>query len=88
MISPELSERIDLYMLENHEELAVSPDKYKDVMIDGREHTAVLFEGRWYLYQINFKFGDGLHRGHPYLEGDPATIREVESGFLDGLPTW
>lgn len=61
-----------------------------DVLVGGKEHTAVPFEGRWYLFAINFKFGYELdgekNRGVPYLDGN--TVREVERAWLDTLPVW
>lgn len=82
MIDADTLERVHLFMLE-------TPDyQYRDVLVDGREHTAVLYDGRWYLHQINFKFGDETSRGHPYLDGDPETIEVVSLEYLDSLPVW
>lgn len=53
--------------------------RYRDVLIDGREHTAVLYEGRWVLMEITRKFEGGL----PYF--DTTAAREVEEQFLFSL---
>lgn len=82
MISEETLEGLHLFML------GTTDYRYKDVLVDGREHTAVLWDGRWYLHRINFKFGDGIHRGFAYLEGDPKLINVVELEYLDSLPVW
>lgn len=58
-----------------------------DVVVDGKEHTAVEYKDKWYLHKINFKFTcDENPKGHAYLSGDD--VKEVEKAWLDTLPTW
>jgi hypothetical protein len=59
----------------------------KDVLVNGKEHTAVWFEGQWFLFPVNFKFGTADFRGHPYLEliDNPPVIPAEQ---LSALPTW
>lgn len=81
MISEEQVERLNLATVENDLPLW-------DVVIEGKEWTALLFEASWYLAPVNFKFGDETHPGQPFLEMDPEKITVVSEDYLKSLPKW
>jgi hypothetical protein len=57
-------------------------------MVEGTEHTAVLYDDRWYLIPIVFKFGTPPDRGVAYFCPDDESVREVSEEYLNTLPTW
>lgn len=77
MITEELGQRLDEFLGTEVEY------EYKDRLVEGKPHTAVLFEGKWYLAPIHFKFG-----GCPYFNMDRGQVREVTEEELAGLPVW
>lgn len=59
-----------------------------DVVIEGKTKTAVQYEGQWYLFPVNFKFGHEDHPGHPFLSFNRELIEMVSEDYLKTLPKW
>jgi len=61
---------------------------HKDVVVKGKEKTALFVGGVWYLIPVNFKFGINKHRGQPYLSCEQNLIEMVDEKYLSTLPIW
>lgn len=72
----------------NESTIELDDYQYMDVVVDGKEKTAMFFENKWYLIPVNFKFGNETHRGQPYLSMDQHEIEVVSLEFLQSLPVW
>lgn len=83
MITQEQLDKLEEFMFPE-----MSDYTLKDVMVDGKTKTAILFENQWYIFVVNFKFGDETHPGQPYLSGDRNTIEIVSEDYLNCLPEW
>lgn len=85
MISKEQLDKLTIAEIENQDDLWKN---HKDVVVEGKEKTALLFEGQWYLIPVNFKFGDDTHPGQPFLEFDEEKIDIVVEEYLNTLSVW
>jgi hypothetical protein len=85
MISKQQLDKLTFAEIENQDNLW---QNHKDVVIEGKEKTALLFEEQWYLIPVNFKFGDDTHPGQPFLEMDEEKIEIVTEEYLNTLPVW
>jgi len=87
MITKEQLEKLEDFL---HPEETERPgdNEIWDVIVEGKEKTALLCDGQWYLTPVNFKFGNETHRGQPYWSMTQEEIIIVTEEYLKSLPTW